>query len=62
MSQIVQGYAPRIPEKSQAQRELEKADIETMMGKGAISQIDHTQTEFLRFLFFEAKEGWVSVQ
>ena len=43
---------------SKAQKELVRAEIEAMLRKGAISQIDHTQGEFIRSLFFvEEKDG-----
>ena len=45
MSQPVQDYVPRIPEMNKTQRELVQAEIETMLMKGAISQINHTQGE-----------------
>ena len=49
---------PRISEISKAQRELVRAEIETMLMKGAISQIDHTQREFISLLFIvEKKDG-----
>ena len=37
LRQHVQDYVPRIPEISKAQRELVRAEIETMLRKGAIS-------------------------
>ena len=43
LTQAVQDDVLRIPEVSQAQRELVQAEIETMLRKGAISQINHTQ-------------------
>ena len=43
---------------SKAQKELVRAEIEAMLRKGAISQIDHTQGEFISSLFFvEEKDG-----
>ena len=47
---------PRIPEISKAQRELVQAEIETMLRNETISQIDHTQGEFLSSLFLVEKE------
>ena len=56
-SQPVQDYVPRIPEISNTQRELEQAEIELMLRKGTISQIDHTQGEFISMLLLVEKKG-----
>ena len=58
LSQHVQDYVLRIPKMSKAQRKLVQAEIETMPRKGAISQKDHTQGEFINSLFLvEKKDG-----
>ena len=57
-SQPVQDYVRRIPEMSKAQRELVKTEMQTMLRKGAISQIDHTQRQLISSLFLvEKKDG-----
>ena len=56
LSQPVQNYVPRIPEMSKVQRELVRAEIKTMLRKGAIFQIDHTQGEFINSLFLVEKK------
>ena len=57
-SQPVQDYVRRIPEMSKAQRELVKREMQTMLRKGAISQIDHTQGKLISSLFLvEKKDG-----
>ena len=43
---------------NKTQKELVRAEIETMLRNGAISQIDHTRGEFISSVFFvEEKDG-----
>ena len=51
----VQDYVARIPKMSKGKRELVQSEIQTMMRKGKISRIDHTQGEFLSSLFLAEK-------
>ena len=48
---------PRIPEISNTQRELEQAEIELMLRKGTISQIDHTQGGVYKHAITCGKKG-----
>ena len=58
LSQLVQDYVVRISKMSKTQRELVQVEIETMLRKGAISQIDHKKGEFISSLFLvEKKDG-----
>ena len=58
LSQSIQDYVMRIPKMSKAQRKLVKAEIKTMLRKEAISQIGHTQGEFISsLLLVEKKDG-----
>lgn len=62
LSQPVQAYVPRIPEISNTQRQPEQAEIELMLRKGTISQIDHTQGEFISMLLVVEKRAEVRIQ
>ena len=58
LSQLVQDYVVRISKMSKTQRELVQVEIETMLRKRAISQIDHKKGEFISSLFLvEKKDG-----
>ena len=58
LSQHLQDYVPRIPEMSKTQRDLVRVEVEKMLWKGAISQIDHTQGELISSqLLMEKKDG-----
>ena len=56
LSQPVQDYVRRILEMSNAQTKLVRAEIETMLRKGAISQIDHAQEQLISSLFLVEKK------
>ena len=47
---------PRIPEMSKEQSELVQAEIEKILRKETISQIDHAQGEFISLLFLVEKK------
>ena len=56
LSQPVQDYVPRIFEMGKSQKELVQAEIETILRKRAISQIDHAQGEFISWLLLVKKK------
>ena len=47
---------PKIPEMGKEQSELVQAEIEKILRKETISQIDHAQGEFLSSLFLVEKK------